>query len=188
MILRYAITDPKLYGSEPSALKESVHKTLLEFSPDIICLRDKSTHRYEELAKAFLSLKTLFPQRLFFLHTETDLAAKLGADGIHLPSDMLSETEKAVSKGLRVVVSTHSFKEIAAAQAAGAYGVTYGPIFETPGKGPAVGLEKLKEIRGKISLNIFALGGIVSKDNIEAVKRAGADGFASIRYFATQGK
>ncbi len=188
MILKYAITDPKFYGSKPYSLKESVCKTLLEFSPDFICLRDKSTHRYEDLAESFLSLKPLFERTRFFLHTDIELAIRLNADGIHLPSGKISCVEKAARKGLRVIVSTHSLKEIEEAQRAGAYGVTYGPVFDTPGKGPAVGLEKLKEIRGKISLNIFALGGIVSQDHIEAVESAGADGFASIRYFATQGK
>ncbi len=188
MILRYAITDPKLYGSKPSALKESVRQTLLASSPDIICLRDKSSRRYEALAEAFLSLRPHFVQTRFFLHTDIELAIRLGADGIHLPSAMLSHTGTAVSRGLKVMVSTHTIEEAVLCEKAGAYGITYGPVFATPGKGAPKGLEKLKEITGKISLNIFALGGIVSQEQIEAVKRAGADGFASIRYFATQGK
>ena len=183
MILRYAITDPAYYGSDPSTLKSTVEHTLSNLKVDLICLRDKKTTEYKVLAEAFMGLKPIFPKTLFFLLGDIDAAVELGADGIHLPSGMFEQIGRSCDAGLKVIVSTHSFEEIKRAEGEGAYGVTYGPIFETPGKGPPKGLEKLKEIRGKISLNIFALGGIVSDEQIEAVERAGTDGFASIRYF-----
>ncbi len=186
MILRYAITDPAYYGSEPSDLKRSVERTLSNSKVDLICLRDKKNPDYTALAEAFIDMKPLFPETLFFLHSDVGAAIDLGSDGIHLPSGMFEKVAVSCDAGLKVIVSTHSLDEIKRAEKGGAYGVTYGPIFETPGKGEPKGLEKLKEIRGKIGLNIFALGGIVSKEQIEAVERAGADGFASIRYFAAR--
>ena len=184
MILRYAITDPAYYGSDPLTLKCSLERTLSNTKIDLICLRDKKTPDYKTLAEAFMHLKPLFPETLFFIHSDIYAAVELGADGIHLPSYMFEQIGVSCATGLKVIVSTHSLSEIERAEKAGAYGVTYGPVFETPGKGEPKGLEKLKEIRGKIDLNIFALGGIVSEEQIEAVERAGADGFASIRYFA----
>ncbi len=183
-MLRYAITDPKYYGSDPASLKRSLERVLSSKPVDIVCLRDKETRDYESLAKAFLSMKRLYPKTHFFLHTQVDLARRLQADGVHLPSAMRKETIHARMAGLRVIVSTHSFKEAKESEAYGAWGVTYGPIFQTPGKGPPKGLEKLKEITGKISINLFALGGIVTPEHVDAVERSGADGFASIRYFA----
>ncbi len=183
MILRYAITDPAYYGSDPFSLKSSADRILSNSKVDLICLRDKKNPDYKLLAKAFMDLKPMFPKTLFFLHSDIDAALELGADGIHLPSKMIEQIGRSCDAGLKVIVSTHSFKEIKRAEENGAYGVTYGPVFETPGKGEPKGLEKLKEITGKISINIFALGGIVSNEQIEAVERAGADGFASIRYF-----
>ncbi|MCF6201856.1 MAG: thiamine phosphate synthase [Hydrogenimonas sp.] len=183
MILRYAITDPKYYGTSANELKESVKRVLDSKEVDMICLRDKKSKNYEALAEAFLSLKPSFKDTLFLLHTELELARRLEADAIHLSSDMIGSVEAAARSGVRVIVSTHSLEEAKVCEAAGAYGVTYGPIFNTPGKGAPKGLEKLKEITGKISINIFALGGITGNEEIEAVERAGAAGFASIRYF-----
>ncbi|WP_457599625.1 thiamine phosphate synthase [Hydrogenimonas sp.] len=185
-MLRYAITDPKLYGSDPESLKRRLERVLTATPVDIVCLRDKTSSDYEALAEAFLSMKPRFPRTLFFLHTDIALARRLAADGIHLPSHLAGEASRA--GGLKVIVSTHSFEEAAACEAHGAWGVTYGPVFETPGKGPPKGLEKLKEITGKMSINLFALGGIVTPEHVDAVGKAGADGFASIRYFVQSRK
>ncbi len=183
MMLRYAITDPEYYGTTPQLLKNSCQRVLSSNHIDIISLRDKRSDDYEALAKAFLSLKPLFPKTLFFLHSHLNLALELGADGLHLPSNMIDRVEDASKSGKKVIVSTHSYEEAQICEREGAYGVTFGPIFKTPGKGTPKGLEKLKEITGKIGINIFALGGILTQDQIDAVERAGAAGFASIRYF-----
>jgi len=183
MILRYAITDPLYYSSNPSVLKDSVDQVLSAKCIDLISLRDKRSDKYEALAKAFLSLKSRFPNTQFLLHTDVNLAAELQADGIHLPSDRMDWIETAKRLGLWTVVSTHTFEEAKRSEALGADAITFSPIFPTPGKGPPQGLEKLKEIKDKISIKIFALGGIVTEKQIAAVEEAGADGFASIRYF-----
>ena len=183
-MIRYAITDPVYYGHSPESLEKSLKKVLAKGGIDRICLRDKTTDEYDMLARAFLSLKPFYPHIAFYLHGSIDSALDLGADGLHLPSHRLEEIREAAEAGLAVTASTHTLEEALAAQRAGAEAITFSPIFETPGKGPAVGLEKLKEIRDKISIKIIALGGIVTPEQIDAVCRAGADGFASIRYFA----
>jgi len=182
-MLRYAITDPKYYSSDPNTLLQTLKKVLSSNKVDMVTLRDKNTDRYEELAKSFISIESNYPLTKFLLHTDYELAQSLGAFGIHLPSSSLDKISEAKSKGLWVIVSTHSLEEAVFAQNKGADAVTYSPIFETPGKGKPKGLEKLKEIKGKIIIKLFALGGIITQSQIDAVKDAGADGFASIRYF-----
>ncbi|MGD9969385.1 MAG: thiamine phosphate synthase [Sulfuricurvum sp.] len=61
--------------------------------------------------------------------------------------------------------------------------ITYSPVFASPGKGEPKGLEDLKELVATINIPVFALGGIVTEEQIRAVETAGAYGFASIRYF-----
>jgi thiamine-phosphate pyrophosphorylase len=117
------------------------------------------------------------------LHGEVELAAKLGAYGVHLTSLQFDEIEKSKAFGLFTVVSCHSEKEIIEAEKKGADAVTYSPIFSTPGKGEPKGLEDLNERVAKISLPIIALGGITTPEQVKAVEKSGAFGFASIRYF-----
>jgi thiamine-phosphate pyrophosphorylase len=182
-MLHYAITDPKYYTSNQKTLQETLKKVLLQKRVDIVSLRDKKTDKYVELAKSFLSIQSEYPLTKFILHTDYQLALNLGAFGVHLPSSSLDKIGDAKSKGLWVIASTHSLEEATFAEKEGADAITYSPIFETPGKGNPKGLEKLKEIKGKIAVKLFALGGIITESHIEAVKGVGVDGFASIRYF-----
>lgn len=182
-MLHYAITNPKYYSSDTKTLLQTLQKVLSQKRVDMISLRDKETDRYEELAKSFLSIKSKFPSTKFLLHTDYKIASDLGAFGVHLPSSSLDKISNAKSKGLWVIASTHSLEKALLAQNEGADAITYSPIFETPGKGEPKGLEKLKVIKGKITIKLFALGGIVTQSHIDAVKDAGADGFASIRFF-----
>ncbi|WP_456451835.1 thiamine phosphate synthase [Hydrogenimonas sp.] len=182
-MLRYAITDPAHYGRDPEDMARRVAEVLGRQRVDAICLRDKHADDYAALAQAFQDLAPRFPGTRFLLHTDWRLAATLGAHGVHLPANAYEEVPRAKAAGLWTVLSTHTLEEALRAQALGADAVTYSPIFETPGKGAPKGLEKLKEIKDKISITLIALGGIVTPDQIDAVERAGADGFASIRYF-----
>lgn len=115
------------------------------------------------------------------LHGDVDLAIKLGAYGVHLSSLQFNDISKAKEAGLYVIASTHSYEEAILAKEADA--ITYSPIFDSPNKGKPKGLADLKEIKGKIKTNIFALGGIVTKEQIKQVEDLGVYGFASIRYF-----
>jgi len=100
-----------------------------------------------------------------------------------LPTAARFDTKKARDKGLYVVVSTHDATEALEAQKAGAHAITFSPIFDSPNKGKALGLEKLKEIIAILDIDVFALGGIVTQKQVRLCQEAGAAGFASIRYF-----
>lgn len=182
MIKQYLITDPSHYSSNPATFKEKLSQTLFTCKPDFICLRDKESSDYRALAYAFTDLLKGRDIKLV-LHSDCILAKELGCFGVHLPSNRFDDIQKAKSTGLHVIVSTHTLEEAKKAEALGADFITYSPIFDTPNKGKPKGLEKLKEINDKININCFALGGILNKEQIEACEKAGAYGFASIRYF-----
>ena len=178
MIKSYLITDPEFFGKTSESLLSSLSKAIEKHAPDFVCLRDKASHDYESLARAVMSLDGEFK---LLLHTDVELAIRLGAYGVHLSSLQFDEITKAKDAGLFVIASTHSIEEAQMAKEADA--ITYSPIFISPNKGIPKGLEDLKEITGKINTKIFALGGILTQEQIEQVETCGVYGFASIRYF-----
>ena len=79
-------------------------------------------------------------------------------------------------------LSTHSFGEALEAQQQGADFVLFGPVYFTPSKatyGAPQGLSKLKEVVEKISLPVYAIGGI-KPENISDLRRLGVSGVALI--------
>ena len=182
-IKSYLISDPQYYGNTPESVDFATGEAFRIHKPEFACFRDKTSDDYAGLAAAFLAAARQEGDAKLLLHGDAELAMKLGADGVHLTSMQFEKIADAKSLGLYVIVSCHSKEEIDKASRAGADAVTYSPVFASPGKGKPKGLEDLKEIVGKIDLNIFALGGITTPEQIEQVAATGAYGFASIRYF-----
>ncbi len=76
----------------------------------------------------------------------------------------------------------YSLVEAEEAQEGGADFILLGPVFYTPSKapyGPPLGLEMLRQVRPRIRLPIFAIGGINAANRAEVLS-AGADGVAVI--------
>jgi thiamine-phosphate pyrophosphorylase len=179
----YLITDPAYYGSEPLVLTSSLNTVFARTIPDFILLRDKQTSDYPALARSFVEICRTHHLPKLLLHGDYKLAYDLKADGVHLTSTQSDLIINAKALGLYVIISTHTYAETLNAQDLGADAITYSPIFSSPNKGEPKGLEDLKEIVDKIDVPIFALGGIVTQEQIKAVEECGAYGFASIRYF-----
>lgn len=177
-MLNYAITDPKYYSN----LSEAFAKFERLKSADFILFRDKICSDYAFRATEFTQFKSKFSAK-FILHNDIDLALSLKADGIHFSSNNLENIKFAPSNLIKFA-STHSIKEIEIAHKFRADFITFSPIFSTPNKGEPVGIKTLKEIVKISKIPVIALGGIVSEEQILAVKDSGAAGFASIRYFA----
>ena len=111
--------------------------------------------------------------------------SELGADGIHLPLDVLREWRAASGRrsapqagAVQLVgTSAHSAAEIAEAAALGADYATLSPIFATackPGAAP-LGTAALAAACKESTIPIFALGGI-GRDKLDACIEAGAAG------------
>ena len=140
--------------------------------------------------------RTLFSQvvRIAHRHEKKCLAhgrialgvmSELGADGIHLPLDVLREWRAASGRrsapqagAVQLVgASAHSAAELAESAALGADYATLSPIFATdckPGAAP-LGTAALAAACKESTIPIFALGGI-GMDKLDACIEAGAAG------------
>lgn len=117
------------------------------------------------------------------INDRIDIAVATGLDGVHLGVNSLPvDVVRRKWGDLLIGVSTHSLEEALEAQSGGADFITFGPVYETPSKikyGPPKGIEALKEVCSKVSIPVFAIGGI-NIDNIKEVIEAGAYGVALI--------
>lgn len=119
-----------------------------------------------------------------FINDRVDVALAVDADGVQLGSASLpvDAARLLVGNGKLIGASTHSIDEASAAEAAGADFVLFGPIYFTPSKaayGNPQGLERLQEAVEKISLPVYAIGGI-KPENVAVIKQTGARGVALI--------
>jgi len=123
---------------------------------------------------------------LLIVNDRPDVAIASGADGVHLPGSSVppAVVRRTFARGLLIGVSTHSLEQASVAAGSGADYIFYGPIFETPGKGPPVGIESLKAVCDLLRpFPVLALGG-VDQYNFESVLSSGAAGIAAIRSLA----
>ncbi|MFA6788710.1 MAG: thiamine phosphate synthase [Arcobacteraceae bacterium] len=181
--LSYLITDPKYYSSNPKQFREKLIHALDSHPVNMACFRDKESSNFEVLAKIFVDTCRDFQVETILINGNYALASKLDATGVHLTSEQFDDITQAKAKNLFVVISCHSFEEIKKAQDLHADAVTFSPIFDTPNKGKAKGIDLLKEATQLYNIDIIALGGIINKEEIQKIKKAKAKGFASIRYF-----
>lgn len=119
---------------------------------------------------------------LFSIGGNADLAARLGADGVHLPGGAgpraIAEAREVLPNGL-IGLSAHTVEEVWNAAHAGAGYATLSPIFTSsskPGYGPALGHAALTEA-ACYGMPVLALGG-VTVGAIRPCREAGAAGVA----------
>lgn len=180
----YLITDPKYYSNDLDTFSNILRRNLQNHQVDIACFRDKISKNKKELAKKFVQVCREYKISKILINSDMDLALELKAHGVHLTSNQFDKIKEAKSNELFTIISCHSFKEIELAQNLGADGVTFSPIFHTPNKGEPLGLDKFTEAVNRFKIDIYALGGIVEKSQIQKLEHTGAKGFASIRYFS----
>ena len=178
---RYYITDRKAVGGFRPLLE--VIRDQMQLGVDFIQIREKDLAARElynftmAVLEARAQESNVHAHPKILINTRADIALATGADGIHLPSTAPLET----LPGLIVGRSCHTIQEV---QSTKADLITFGPVFPSPNKGPAVGLETLAQAcragtNGKL---IFALGGI-TWENAASCMTAGATGIAGIRLF-----
>ncbi len=183
MLKKYLITSREFYTDTPAVFRNILHEQFREHMPDFALYRDKSNTNYDIQAAHFVEVCSQFQGVKSFIHRDVDLAKELNAVGVHLTSKQLDKIEYAKSLGLEVIISTHTHDEVLEAEKLGADAVTYSPIFSSPGKGTPKGIDDLKELLNKSSVKVFALGGIVTEEQVSEIAKTQAYGFASIRYF-----
>jgi thiamine-phosphate pyrophosphorylase len=179
----YLITDRRLFADDNS-LFNAVEETL-KGGVQAIQLREKDldTRSLLRMAYSLRELTARYKTKLF-INDRVDIALAVDADGVHLGGESMPAfaARKAAGEALLIGVSAHSIEEANKAEEEGADFVTLGPIFETPSKikyGQPLGPGLIREARGKISIPVFAIGGI-KKGSAGSVLEAGASGIAII--------
>lgn len=181
---KYMIKAGDFYGSESEKYCVILKNIIKKHKPTHVLYRDKLTACYSKSAAVFMEVCREFKDVKSYIHQDIFLAKELQATGVHLTSKQFEEIAEAKSMGLEVIISTHTHEEVLRAQDLGADAVTYSPIFASPNKGEPKGIEDLKELLNICEIKVFALGGIVTKEQVEAIAQTKAYGFASIRYFS----
>jgi thiamine-phosphate pyrophosphorylase len=179
----YLITDPKYYSNDIQIFENTLTRILKNKTPDIVCFRDKESTNIEALIKTFVHVCYEEKIKNIFINSYIELAIKYKVKGVHLTSTQFDKIQFAKSSGLKVLISCHNEKDIKKAIEDKADFITYSPIYPTPNKGEPKGLEELEKVVKKYPIDIIALGGIISNEQIEALEKTGVYGFASIRYF-----
>ncbi len=162
-----------------------VLQSALDGGVEAIQLREKDLGGRELffLAEAARKLTQRYHARLL-INDRIDLALAVDADGVQLGKASLPiETARSLLGPRKLLgVSTHSLEEAAEAERNGADFALFGPVYFTPSKAPygsPQGLPALKKVVEKISLPIYAIGGI-KPENIANARRTGVRGVALI--------
>jgi thiamine-phosphate pyrophosphorylase len=177
------LTDCQLYGIldlayvAPASIVE-VAAQMIEGGVDILQLRAKKyvaddvrwlgeqLHPVTQSARIPLVIND-FPE----------VAAELGAEGVHVGQDDLSVEKAHALAGYRTIVgkSTHSFEQALAAARENADYIGFGPLFSTPTKPDyqPIGLDQIALIHKAMDIPIFCIGGI-KLENLPRVLEAGA--------------
>lgn len=117
------------------------------------------------------------------LHGEPALLTRVPADGLHLPSRLLSVcASRPVPADVWLAASVHDAAELALAERLGVDFVTMSPVAATashPGASP-LGWEALAGLVARANVPVYALGGMRDEDVTMALQ-AGAQGVAGIR-------
>lgn len=176
----YVITDPRLGGGHIVGARAA-----LQGGARIIQLRDKeaSTRQLVEYAQVLRTL-TRECNALLLINDRLDVALAVEADGVHLGQDDMPVplARRIAGAELIIVVSVETVDEAIRAEAEGADYLGVGPMFATatkPDAGTPVGPERLREIKQRVSIPVFGIGGITSENAVQ-VLQAGADGLCVI--------
>lgn len=178
----YLVTDRKQTGGRELV---DVVEQALTGGVNAVQLREKDVGGAElfYLAEALKRVCARHGARLF-INDRIDVALAVDADGVQLSSASMPIGAVRVLLGDAKLIgaSIHSLHEAQQAARDGADFVLFGPVYFTPSKaayGAPQGIERLKEVVEKISIPVYAIGGITA-GNVEAIKKIGARGAALI--------
>ena len=178
----YAITDAGLKGP---AIERPV-ELAIRGGARVIQYRDKSRDaslRQVE-AQAILGVCRKFDVPLL-INDDVELAAAIGADGVHLGSEDTALGIARSQLGQRAIIGVSCYNRFELAEraiAAGADYVAFGRFFSSRSKPLAVsaGVDLLHRARAELDCPIVAIGGI-TPENGRLLVQAGADMLAVIR-------
>jgi thiamine-phosphate pyrophosphorylase len=155
----------------------------------IVQFRDKHSSYLEFFHDAQRVRKILQATgNLFIINDSLEIARIINSDGVHLGQldEPVSVAREVLGKDKIIGISCSNLKEAKVAERGGADYIGVGPIFPTETKDidKAFGLALLAEIKGKIKIPAFAIGGI-NEVNLPEVLAYGVWGAAICRDICT---
>ena len=148
----------------------------------LIQVREKSmpAPELERFAAAVIALARAHGARVL-INSDIDLAARLGADGVHLTGAQLADLQRRPALNW-CAASCHNAEELARAAQLGVDFAVLGPVQATPTHPDALqlGWDGFAALVRGARLPVFALGGIKPSD-LENAWRRGAHGIAMVR-------
>jgi thiamine-phosphate pyrophosphorylase len=170
----YAIVDAEA-STHPAELAERI----LHFGCAALQLRAKTLDDRALLTLAeHLNAACKRANVPFVVNDRPDIAALIGADGLHLGQDDMRIAEaREIVGSIDIGVSTHNLQQALEAERGGADRIAFGPVFETATKenpDPVVGLDKLEEVCRAVSHPVVAIGGITPENGAEVIDHGAA--------------
>ncbi len=167
-----SINSARLYcildlGYTPEERAEEVTTALLKGGADILQLRAKNSDEatIQRVAEKIMPLCRAFGVP-FIMNDFPELAASVGADGVHLGQDDGTQVSarEIIGPGKLIGRSTHSLAQARAALEEGFDYIGFGPLFPTPTKAgrAAIGLDDIAAMERDVGTRIpaFCIGGI----------------------------
>ncbi|HKS03914.1 MAG TPA: thiamine phosphate synthase [Chthoniobacterales bacterium] len=147
---------------------------------DIVQLRGKNYSVDELCLVAEKLLRFTTPAKIpLIANDHAEIAQRVDVQGVHVGQDdeSIEAVRAQVERPIIVGKSTHSVEQARAAEREGADYLGFGPIFSTPTKPdyPPIGVSQIHDVRNRISVPIFCIGGI-KFENLGQVLSAGAKG------------
>lgn len=175
----YLVTDHRL---EFESLLKKVREAL-ESGVSLVQYRDKdvSTKVMVERGRKLKALCDEF-NSILLVNDRIDVALAIDADGVHVGQDDMDSKDARKILGLEKIIgiSTKTLEESIKALESGADYLGCGAIYSTSTKDTSViSIETLKEIRNKVKLPVYGIGGI-KLDNITPDLKENVDGVAVI--------
>lgn len=177
----YAVTDRTWLGNE--TLYQQVEKAL-EGGATLVQLREKELPEadVQKEAEELLELCHRYGVKLI-LDDDVELAAKVGADGVHIgQSDMeLAHAREILGPDKIIGVTAKTVEQAKAAEAGGADYLGSGAVFGSTTKKDAIPMkqELLEEICHSVKIPVVAIGGITA-ENVLQLKGRGIAGVAVV--------
>ena len=177
----YPITDTRLTGLSHAEQVEQ----LAAGGATLIQLREKraSPREFYEASLAAMKVARALGVRVI-INDRVDIAVAVAADGVHLGQDDLppDRARKLLGRHALIGFSTHNLKQAVEADSTSADYIAFGPVFATSTKenpDPVVGLDRLAEIKSRVSKPLVAIGGITLERALSVIE-AGAASVAVI--------
>ncbi len=178
----YLLVSSKLVAQRHGSVRDMV-RAAIAGGVQAVQLREKAGDTPDAVTLALAAeLRELTDEmgKILIINDRPDIAAIVGADGVHLGQrDLpLAEARRLLRPGAIVGRSTHNIAQARTAVQEGADYVALGPVFETETKdaGPTAGLEFLAQAQADPVVStapLVAIGGI-DASNAQQVMEAGA--------------